>query len=146
MSESRKPIIGISCGDLNGIGMEIIMKTFSNGDMMDLCTPVVFASSKVASYHRKAVNMDHFNFHICNDFGQISDHKANLINCWNDEVNLEFGKENKEVGKFALKSLQAAVQTFKDGKIDFSNVSSGTYWLKIGNFSKKFTVRKVIKQ
>ena len=118
MSESRKPIIGISCGDLNGIGMEIIMKTFSNGDMMDLCTPVIFASSKVASYHRKALNMDHFNFHIINDFGQISDRKANLLNCWNEEVNLEFGKENKDVGKFALRSLQATVEAFKDGKID----------------------------
>lgn len=118
MSESRKPVIGISCGDLNGIGMEIIMKTFSHGDMMDLCTPVVFASSKVASYHRKALAMDHFNFHIVNDLNNLSDRKANLYNCWNEEVNLDFGKEDKEVGKYALKSLQEAIKAHKDGKID----------------------------
>lgn len=118
MSETRKPVIGISCGDLNGIGMEIIMKTFSHGDMMDLCTPVVFASSKVASYHRKALGMDHFNFHIVNDFDKISDRKANLYNCWNDEVNLEFGKVSKDVGQYALKSLQCAIKAHKEGNID----------------------------
>lgn len=118
MSELQKPIIGISCGDLNGIGMEIIMKTFSHGDMMDLCTPVVFASSKVASYHRKALGMDHFNFQIINDFSQLSDKKANLLNCWNDDVILELGKESRAVGQYSLKSLEHAVAAYKENKID----------------------------
>jgi 4-hydroxythreonine-4-phosphate dehydrogenase len=118
MDEENKPIIGISCGDLNGIGFEVIMKTFRNQQMMDFCTPVVFASSKVASYHRKALNVTDVNFHIINSFDQLKHHKPNLINTWKDAVNLEIGSDSREVGEFALKSLDAAISAFQDGRID----------------------------
>ncbi len=118
MDDSRKPVIGITCGDLNGIGMEVIMKTFDNPEILDICTPVVFASSKVASYHRKAVNMENFNFHIIKDFGQISENRPNLMNSWDDEVNIELGKESSTVGNYALKSIEHACQAYLDKKID----------------------------
>ncbi len=118
MEESKKPVIGISCGDLNGIGFEVIMKTFRDQKMLDFCTPVVFASSKVASYHRKALNMMDVNFHIVNSFDQIKPNKPNLINAWKDVVNIELGTDSREVGSFALKSLDASLEALKEGKVD----------------------------
>ncbi len=118
MDEIRKPVIGITCGDLNGIGMEVIMKTFDNPEILDICTPVVFASSKVASYHRKAVNMEQFNFHIIKDFGQMTENRPNLMNSWEDEVNIELGKESDTVGAYALKSIEHACKAYLDKKID----------------------------
>jgi 4-hydroxythreonine-4-phosphate dehydrogenase len=118
MSTSEKPIIGISCGDLNGIGMEIIIKTFDNADMLDLCTPVVFASSKVASYHRNVIDKKDFNFNIVNDLEQLHASRANLLNCWKDEVPINMGTESKVSGEFALKSLDYACTALEEGKID----------------------------
>lgn len=117
MSE-KKPVIGISVGDLNGIGLEIIIKTFSQADMLSFCTPVVFASSKVMSYHKKTVEVDKFSFQIINDIDKVFPQKVNLINCWKDDVNMEFGKEDKAVGKFAAKSLDMACKYLEEGKID----------------------------
>lgn len=118
MSQNRKPVIGISCGDLNGIGMEIIMKTFANPEMLDLCTPVVFASSKVASYHRKGLEMESFNFHLVKDLKNLNDRKPNLFQTWDEDVLLDFGKLDEKVGAFALKSLERACKAYKDGDID----------------------------
>ena len=118
MSEDYKPVLGISCGDLNGIGMEVIMKALEDQTMLDFCTPVVFASSKVASYHRKALEMQEFNFQIINGTDQINPKKVNLVNCWNDSVNLEYGINSKEVGSYALKSIDAAIDAWKQKKID----------------------------
>lgn len=117
MSET-KPVIGISCGDLNGIGLEVIIKTLSNPTLLDLCTPVVFAHSKVASYHRKVLNVRDFSFNIVDHLDQIHEKKANLINSWNDNVNIELGKPTEEVGEFAKKSLDAAISALKDDRID----------------------------
>lgn len=118
MQENQRPVIGISCGDLNGIGMEIIMKTFAHPEVMDLCTPVVFASSKVASYHRKALEMEDFNFHIINDLGQVKPGKPNLLNCWKEEVALELGKPSPVVGGYAAKSLEMACDALAERKVD----------------------------
>lgn len=118
MSSEYKPILGISCGDLNGIGMEVIMKALEDHTILELCTPVVFASSKVASYHRKALEMQEFNYQIINELDQINPKKVNLVNCWNDSVNLEFGVNTKEVGAYALKSIDAALDAWHQKKID----------------------------
>ena len=117
-STIQKPVIGISVGDLNGIGMEVIMKTFQNQEMLSFCTPVVFASSKVASFHRKALALDKFSFHIVNDISSINPSKANLLNCWKDEVNIELGKEDAKVGAYAFKSLDVACTHLEAGNID----------------------------
>lgn len=118
MSTETKPVLGISCGDLNGIGMEVIMKAFSDNTMLDFCTPVLFASSKVTSYHRKALEMTDFNFQQINSLDQINHKKINLFNSWDDAVNLEFGVNSKEVGAFALKSIDSALDAWKQKKID----------------------------
>lgn len=117
MTNENKPILGISCGDLNGIGMEVLMKTFADNQMLDFCIPLVFASSKVASYHRKALNMEDFNFHIINDLNAIQPKKVNLINIWKDPIDMEPGLASAEIGSHALESLDAAIQAWKDGKI-----------------------------
>jgi len=118
MSDAGKPKIGISCGDLNGIGMEVIMKTFSNPDILELCTPVLFASTKVVSYHRKALDMGHFHFQVVHDLAKLQEGKPNLFNCWKEEVKLEMGKVNPEVGKYALRSITAACDALDQGVID----------------------------
>ena len=117
MEEENRPIIGISCGDLNGIGMEVIMKTFADSQMLELCTPVLFASSKVASYHRKALNMNDFNYQIINSLDQVNPKKFCLYNVWNDLVDLQFGINSKEVGAFALKSIDAGLEAWRSGQI-----------------------------
>lgn len=119
MSELDSSIkIGISVGDLNGIGMELIIKTFSDKEMLDLCTPIVFASSKVASYHRNAIDRRDFNFHIINEIGEALPGKPNLLNVWKEEVNMEFGKVDPQIGEFALKSLEAASEALEAKEID----------------------------
>lgn len=118
MSAVSKPVIGISCGDLNGIGMEIIMKTLSHPDIFDLCTPVVFASAKVASYHRKALAMEDFNFEVVRGMDALKSGQPNLINCWDEEVILDLGKVSKVVGSYAQRSLDAACKALENKEID----------------------------
>lgn len=118
MSTQHKPVIGITCGDLNGIGLEVIIKTMLDNRVTELCTPVLFASSKVVSYHRKALNILDFSFNIVQELSQINPKRPNLVNAWKDEVTLEFGKADPQVGKFAVKSLMSAVQALKTGSVD----------------------------
>jgi 4-hydroxythreonine-4-phosphate dehydrogenase len=114
----NKPIIGISCGDLNGIGMEIILKTFENPQMLEICTPVVFASSKVASYHRNALDKKNFSFNIINNWERLHAKRANLFTAWKEEVAIDLGKESKVAGEYALKSLDHACKALEENKID----------------------------
>ena len=118
MSEERLPRIGISIGDLNGVGMELIIKTFSDPEILELCTPVVFGSTKVVSYHRNAIEMRDFNFHIIQNAEDALEGKANLVNCWKEEVKMDFGKVDPVVGGYAVKSLEAACDAVDSGKVD----------------------------
>lgn len=105
----HKPVIvGISQGDINGIGLEVIIKTFSEPAMLEVCTPVLFSSAKTLAYHRKAFHADNFNYNIINSLDSIPSRKFNLFNCYNEEVNIELGKETQQGGKYAVKSLQMA--------------------------------------
>lgn len=114
----EKPTIGITCGDLNGIGFELIIKTLENKEILDLCTPVIFSSSKVASYHKNALDKRDFNFFICNSIEDIREKKLNLINTWEDNVELNLGTPTDVSGAYALKSIDAAISAAKAGKID----------------------------
>ena len=118
MSEERLPRIGISIGDLNGVGMELIIKTFSDPDILELCTPIVFGSTKVVSYHRNAIEMRDFNFHIIQNAEDALEGKANLVNCWKEEVKMDFGKVDPVVGGYAVKSLEAACDAVDAGTVD----------------------------
>lgn len=113
-----KPIIGISCGDLNGIGIEIIIKTFSDHRILDHCTPVIFASNKAINFYRKAIPDVNFNYQSTNDFNRINTKQVNLFTCWDEEVNITPGQLSNEGGKYAILSLQTAVAALKQKQID----------------------------
>lgn len=118
MSTNQLPIIGISCGDLNGIGLEVVMKTLSNTQLLQLCTPVIFANSKAVSYHRKALEMTNFNFQVANSIDQVAPNKVWVINTWQEQVDLTYGEVNNTVGAYALKSIDAAVNACLANTID----------------------------
>ncbi|MBS1510104.1 MAG: 4-hydroxythreonine-4-phosphate dehydrogenase PdxA [Bacteroidetes bacterium] len=114
----HKPVIGISCGDINGIGIELIIKTLGDNRILDICTPMVFANNKVLNFYRKSVPDININFTIQKDFSRISHKQVNLFNCWEEEVNIAPGTLNETGGNYAVKSLTAAAQALKEGKID----------------------------
>ena len=118
MTNKRKPVIGISCGDVNGIGIELIIKTFSDSRILDLCTPVIFASNKVINFYRKSVEESNFSFYHTRDFEKINPKQVNILNCWDEEVTITPGTLNETGGRYAVQSLVAAVDAFKQGKID----------------------------
>ena len=110
--------VGISVGDLNGVSMEIIIRTLMEKDLMQLCTPIVYCSTKAASFHKKAIGANEFNFSITNDATNAKSKHPNLITVWDEDVALELGKETELAGTYALKSLEAACADLKSGKID----------------------------
>ena len=114
-----KPIIaGISHGDINGIGYEVIIKTLMESMINDLCIPVVYGSPKVAAYHRKALNINNFSFNNIRSADEANPKKANMINCLDDNIRVELGKSTPQGGEAALVSLERAVEDLKNGKID----------------------------
>ncbi len=117
MDKTDKIIVGISIGDLNGIGIEVILKTFEDKRMLDFCTPVLFGATKVVSFHKKALNLE-TPVHGISSIDQINHNKINILNIWKEEVKIELGTVTKEAGNFAFKSLEAAVQHLKENKID----------------------------
>ncbi len=112
------PRVGITTGDLNGIGMEVIIKTLLDNRILSTCTPIVYGSVKTASYHRRALKINDFSFNIINNADEANVKKANLINCWNEEVDIELGKPSTKTGLFAFKSIEAAAKDLASGKID----------------------------
>jgi 4-hydroxythreonine-4-phosphate dehydrogenase len=114
----KKPIIGISCGDINGIGLEIIIKTMADNRILDFCTPVVFANNKVLNFYRKSLADININFTSAKELNRINQKQINLYNCWEEEVNVNPGILNDIGGKYAIKSLTTAGQALKDNFIN----------------------------
>lgn len=112
-----KPIIGITTGDLNGIGLEVVIKTFSDNRMLDFCTPVIFASNKAINYYRRVVPDFPINFNSIKSFGQLNPRQVNVFNCWEEEVLIQPGALTEVGGKYAIRSLIVAAQCLKDGDI-----------------------------
>jgi len=117
MNTTYKPVIGITCGDINGIGIEIILKTFADHRILDQCTPVIFASNKLINFYRKSVPEVHFNYQSIKDFSKVNHKQINIYNCWEEEVAINPGIMNETGGRYAVKSLVAAAQALKDGFI-----------------------------
>jgi 4-phospho-D-threonate 3-dehydrogenase / 4-phospho-D-erythronate 3-dehydrogenase len=115
--QQHKPVIGISIGDLNGIGAELIIKTFSDQRVLELCTPVVFASNKVINFYRKSIPEINFNYQSSKDFNRIAPKQVNIYNCWEEEVAITPGQLTETGGNYAVKSLIAAVDALKEKKI-----------------------------
>ncbi|GMN09573.1 4-hydroxythreonine-4-phosphate dehydrogenase PdxA [Croceitalea sp. MTPC9] len=116
--EGRKKIrLGISVGDLNGIGCEVALKTFEDNRMLDFCTPVLFASNKTISHQKQTLNIE-MSFNGIHDASKAIDGKINVVNVWKETPKTEFGKATEEGGKYAIKSLRAAVDALKNNSID----------------------------
>ncbi len=115
--EGNKIRIGITQGDINGVGYEVILKTFAEPAMLELCTPIVYGSPKVAAYHRKSLDLS-TNFSIINSAGEAQENRLSIVNCTDDEVKVEYAKVDPEAGKAALGALERAVEEYKKGLID----------------------------
>jgi 4-hydroxythreonine-4-phosphate dehydrogenase len=116
MSEKLK--IGISIGDVNGIGLEVIIKTLVDHKIYDYCTPIVYGQTKIASFHRRAIGVNELNFHVINSPSQAQHRKPNMINCWEEDVKIDLGVVNEIGGKYAFLSLQRATEDLVKGEID----------------------------
>lgn len=117
MKDSEKIKVGISIGDPNGIGLEIILKTFEDRRMLDFCTPIIFASTKMISSYRKNVKINAQYTGIIN-IEQAIEGKTNILNIWRNDIALEMGKPTKSSGKYAFESLQKATDSLKKQEID----------------------------
>ncbi|WP_205508699.1 4-hydroxythreonine-4-phosphate dehydrogenase PdxA [Longitalea arenae] len=115
--QQQKPIIGISIGDLNGIGAELIIKTLNDHRLLELCTPVIFASNKVINFYRKSVPDINFSYQSIKELNRVNFKQINIFNCWEEEVGITPGQLSDVGGKYAIKSLTTAVQALKEGKI-----------------------------
>jgi 4-hydroxythreonine-4-phosphate dehydrogenase len=114
----NKPIIGFSCGDINGIGIELILKVLSDNRVLDICTPVVFANNKAINFYRKTLPEVNLNFSAIKDSSKINHRQVNLFNCWEEDVAITPGEMNDTGGKHAIVSLSVAAEALKAGKID----------------------------
>ena len=116
-SAENKPIIGISCGDLNGVGPEIIIKTLADARILEFCTPVIFGNNKLLNFYRKNLPDYNFSFSAIKDSTKINPRQVNVYNCWEEEINISPGQLTSEGGKYAIESLTIAAQALKSGKI-----------------------------
>lgn len=117
VKKAENIIVGISIGDLNGIGSEVILKTFEDTRMLELCTPVIFGNVKILSFLKKTLNLE-ASLQGIDKLEQLVFGKINVLNVWREGVNLQFGENDETVGKYAVKSFVAATQALKDGLID----------------------------
>lgn len=117
MKKAENIIVGISIGDLNGIGSEVILKTFEDARMLELCTPVIFANVKILSFIKKTLELT-APLHGIDKIDQLVVGKINVLNVWREGVDLNFGKNDDNVGKYAIKSFTAATKALKDNQID----------------------------
>lgn len=117
MEENQKIKLGISIGDINGIGCEVALKTFEDERMLEFCTPIIFASNKTISQQKGDLNID-ITFNGVRDASQAIDGKINIVNVWKEVPTIEYGQATKEGGEYAIKSLKAAVKALKEGAID----------------------------
>ncbi len=110
--EDNKIRVGITQGDINGVGYEVILKTFADPVMLELCTPIIYGSPKVAAYHRKSLDLP-TNFSIVNSASEAVPNRLSVVNCTDDEVKVEFSKPDVEAGKAALGALEKPLRNIR---------------------------------
>lgn len=115
--DNKKIKVAITQGDINGIGYEVILKTFAVPEMLEICTPIIYGSPKMTAYHRKVLNLE-TNFTTINSPTEAFENKLNVINCNDEEVRVEMGKATPEGGKAALEALEKAMADYKKGLFD----------------------------
>ncbi len=117
VNDQQQPAVGISCGDLNGIGIELILKTISDNRLLEVCTPVIFASNKVINFYRKSVQDNNVSYQNLKDINRIYHRQVNVFNCWEEDVAILPGQLTEIGGQYAIKSLIAATTALKERKI-----------------------------
>jgi len=117
MQEKEKIRVGISIGDLNGIGCEVILKTFEDSRMLDFCTPIIFASNKTISFQKNALDIA-INYNGMHEISRAIDGKVNVVNVWKEAQEPKFGEATKEAGDLAIRSLKAALKALKNSEVD----------------------------
>jgi 4-hydroxythreonine-4-phosphate dehydrogenase len=110
--------VGISVGDINGIGMEVILKTFSDALVLESCIPVIYGSSKLASFYKKTTGLNDLNFNIIRKAEDATAKKINIINVWEEEVKVEPGVSSANIGIYAFRSLEAVTHDIASNKVD----------------------------
>ncbi|MFH0760895.1 MAG: 4-hydroxythreonine-4-phosphate dehydrogenase PdxA [Bacteroidota bacterium] len=116
--EDQKIVVGITQGDINGIGYEVIIKALLDPRILEICTPVVYGSPKVLAYHRKALNIPNFSLNTIATAKEANNRRANLINCLDDNVRVELGKSSGYAGEAAFITLEMAVRDLMEHQID----------------------------
>ena len=116
--EQNKIRVGITHGDINGIGYEVIIKSLADSRILEMCTPIVYGSPKVAAYHRKTLDTEMFSFNHIQSAREANSKRINIINCVDEEIRVELGKSTKQAGEAAYLALEAAVKDLKSGDID----------------------------
>lgn len=114
----RKIKIGITHGDINGIGYEVILKTLSENQILEFCTPVIYGSAKIASFHRKTLENINFNYTTVSSAAEANPKQINIVNCVPEDTKIDIGIPTETAGDAALKSLNAAVKELKNGALD----------------------------
>jgi len=117
MEQERKIRVAITQGDTNGVGYEVIFKAFADSAMLELCTPIIYGSPKIAAYHRKALGLE-TNFSIINKAEEARDNRLNMLTCFDNDVKVEMGQPAKEAGDAALKALDRAMSDYREGLFD----------------------------
>jgi 4-hydroxythreonine-4-phosphate dehydrogenase len=116
--EQNKIKVGITHGDINGISYEVIIKSLADSRILEMCTPIVYGSPKVAAYHRKTLDTELFSFNHVQFAREANSRRINIINCVDEEIRVELGKSTKQAGEAAYLALEAAVRDLKSGEID----------------------------
>lgn len=117
-NDTRKLRVGITQGDINGIGIEVIVKVLANTEILDLCVPVVYGSSKIWNYHRHTCEIPSYPINTISDIRDIKEHIPNLVECMDEDIKVEFGRPSKQAGRAAFLALEAATTDLKAGNID----------------------------
>ena len=117
MEKEEKIKIGISIGDLNGIGGELVVKTFDDNRMLEFCTPIIYASAKTLAFFKRHFQSS-LEFNKIQKASQAVNSKVNVVSVWHEDVKINFGEEDPKIGGYAIKSLQAAVEDLKNDQID----------------------------
>lgn len=117
-SKSTAVRVGISIGDVNGIGPEVVMKALNDNRMLQDCTPVIYGSSKLLNFHKKPLGLQDFNYMNIKSADEIKNRKINVVNIWDEELKFDLGKATELGGKYAFESLEHATKDLASGKID----------------------------
>jgi len=112
----NQPVLAFSCGDLNGVGLPLLLKIFSDPRMLNQCTPVLYASGRVVGFYRKEMGLQDWNYQTVADASQAQPRKFNLVVCWQDELSLRPGEADPTLARFAEISLRRATEDCINGK------------------------------